>query len=315
LTGFLELLRTGKEKGEGELMGETGGHLFSFDRSKISDQKRLVRGEHLLAARSHLRARDRVHHAKWRVLILAGGSPTGEIKAIRELMPKAHVTAVDKDPVCLEAAIEAGADEIIHCDLTDFHIAPPFIGSKIQRKQVNASLLDCERFDLINIDFCCNALSIPKSFFTLYSRLLTFSGVFLLTFCYGRDVTEYFIDLLKRRDEYNCLSIARMRKAGVPDVTIGRLLHVFYNSQFDSIRSVMLYKGNEMPMCSVLYQGSGKGGLPISFMRIEPGDFELAVAYPSAVNLYDCPQERIDSLRRKFAAIKASLTRSAASGE
>src|SRR4051812_6757393 len=125
---------------------------MKFSEDTVSDQKRLARGEHLLAARGHLRVRDHVHHARWRVMILAGGNPAGEVTAIRELMPKAHITAVDKDPLCLEAAITAGVDEVIQCDLTDY--------SRLGRSVTSApceALTRLPRFDIVNLDLCSSA--------------------------------------------------------------------------------------------------------------------------------------------------------------
>src|ERR1700757_3362033 len=88
----------------------------SMQSEAISDQKRLVRGEHWLRARHFLRARDDVHHAAWRLMIIAGPAPDEEITCIRELMPKAHILAVDIHEANLMAAIDAGADDTIRCD-------------------------------------------------------------------------------------------------------------------------------------------------------------------------------------------------------
>src|SRR5687767_16040219 len=93
---------------------------LKFAATHITDQKRLVRGEQYLLARTILRARDGVHHKKWRILMVAGGSPSGEVTAIRELMPKAFIVAVDNNPQCLAAAIDAGVDDVAQCDLTDW---------------------------------------------------------------------------------------------------------------------------------------------------------------------------------------------------
>src|SRR4051812_22114148 len=91
-----------------------------FSEATISDQKRLARGEQLLVARSCLRFRDEAHNRKWRVMVLAGASPAGEIAAIREVLPTAHITAVDKDHSCVRAAKDAGADETLQVDLTNY---------------------------------------------------------------------------------------------------------------------------------------------------------------------------------------------------
>jgi SAM-dependent methyltransferase len=265
---------------------------LAFDSKTISDQKRLVRGEHYLRARSLLRARDHVHHAKWRILIAAGGAPQGEVTAIRELMPKAHITAVDRDPRCLEAAITAGVDDVVQCDLSEFTgpIAQFSIGPAI-------GIRNLDRFDIICLDLCGGVNPTSKDILKAYRPMVTTGGVFIFTFSYGRDV----IEAIKRAPCREWLV-----KAGASEL-LARRIGYLINVTTSKAMSVMVYRGKEMPMCSLLI-----GGDVNSFVQVEPGDFELAVCYPNAADLYDCPQERIESLRRQFAAIKAALTRKAA---
>jgi uncharacterized protein (DUF2225 family) len=86
----------------------------------------------------------------------------------------------------------------------------------------------------------------------------------------------------------------------------GRILSVFGATELRRLHSVMVYKGREMPMCSMLFQ---RKAVQISAVTVEAGDFEVMAAHPDPALLYDCPQARIESLRRKHAAIKASYTR------
>lgn len=262
-----------------------------FNGKQITDQKRLVRGEHLLFARTRLQARDCVHHRRWRVLMLAGGSPAGEIKAIRELMPLAHITAVDKDGNCLDAAIDAGVDEIVECDLVQWK-----------------SLPFSEKFDLVDLDLCSNINLDTRTIARHAPRLVGNKGVLMFTFSYGRDVlpaindawsweaSRYFDSLIT--DERQC-----------PEGIARRVAFLFSRARWESLRSIAVYRGASMPMCSLLFQLNEYRVGKISFSKVEVGDFEIAAVYPNAANLYDCPQERIESLRRKFAAIKASYTR------
>ena len=281
-----------------------------FSKESITDQKRLVRGEHLLLARRYLRARDEVHHRKWRVLILAGGAPSGEINAIRALMPEAHITAVDRDPLCLEEAISAGVDDVAVCDLEKWAV------------DLELGPLDRGAFDLVNLDLCGLVNQTTRTIWKGVSKLLTPAGIACVTFAYGRDVVEVFVqevECLKRPPAYYVTKgqeerqrriVGMFRDAAIPENIQGRLCYLFTPSEIERLRSILLYRGHEMPMCSVLYvRGVDPSG--ISFQRIAGCDYEIAAVYPESASLYDCPQERIESFRRKFAAIRAVATRSA----
>ena len=282
---------------------------MKFTASTISDQKRLVRGEQWLFVRRILRARDECHSAKWRVLILAGGAPSGEINAIRELMPRAHIVAIDKDTKCLEAAIDAGADNVIECDL--------YACERLQHNHswthvLPKQLRDIEPFDAIHLDFCGQVGSeMKRSTGLIFQKLMTTRGCMALTFSYGRDVVEMFMEsgrsysFAPTYPRVDPITIAL--PDDIPDSVAGRLI---YMGNVRHIRSVMMYRGAAMPMVSVVYHkyaNAYRHG--ISTVKVEPGDFELAVSYPDAVSLYDCPEDRIKSFRREFAAIKAVLTR------
>jgi excisionase family DNA binding protein len=271
-----------------------------FSAKHITDQKRLVRGEQLLCARARLRIRDGVHHAKWRVMILAGGNPAEEIAAIREVMPKAHITAVDRDPRCLDLAIDAGADEVVLCDLNDFTVEQH--GPWSHKKGPAKALLGA-KFDLLVLDLCAGPNRSTRAICRIYlAKLLTAHGVSIVTFSYGRDVIEEI-----EASGVPC-AIAALAKHGASDRVLMRIGYLLTESMTKAVVSVMVYRGNEMPMCSVLLSNSVYRRTA-SFVQVEPGDFELAVTCPDPALLYACPQERIESLRRKHAAIKASYTR------
>lgn len=256
--------------------------------------------------------------------MMSGGAPKGEIAAIRELMPKAHITAVDKNQDCVDAAIDAGADEVFLCDLTDWSRVPE--GRPGNRLRPVQQLVDAGTFDLMNIDLCAGASFETAQIFRCYNKLLTDRGVMIGTFSYGRDVVEAHMAALKKwrtraapvhgsqlgiesqlgveiRRTLQCLEAT-----GMPESVLSRLAYLFWPSELARTRSVMVYRGAEMPMCSFL-RCSGACN-EISFLQVESGDFELAVCYPDSARLYDCPTDRILALRRRFAALKAALTRS-----
>ena len=283
------------------------GRAEKFSGGMISDQKRLVRGEQLLLARSLLRVRDEVHHRNWSVLILAGGNPSGEVHAIRELMPKARIIAVDNNPACLEAAINAGVDDVVECDLADYDRKNTSTGWLV--KTPATAIAKHGPFDLVCLDLCAGANAETREIFRTYEQVVSGGGVMITTFSYGRDVIEVFN---AAKSAMGTDDLAPFVAANVPSAIIGRLACVFTRAMLHRIHSVMTYRGNEMPMCSALLCKSVSKYLRrngLSFITLEPGDFELAVTYPDAANLYDCPRERIETLRRKFAAIKASMTR------
>jgi len=264
----------------------------TFKADLITDQKRLVRGEQLLAARTALRVRDEQHHREWRVLMLPGESPAEEVGAIRGLMPKAFIVAADRVESSLLAAAAVGVDEIVQVDLEAFekrgvHYRPP------------AKIWALGKFDLILMDLCSNVNATMRRLFRIYfEKALTPNGVMVFNFSYGRDVAEVFIALVKRYPETLPL---------IPDTVRGRLLYLF--GGYGAIRSVMTYRGAAMPMCSVLLQrGSWTGG-QYSYVACEPGDFELAVTCPDPAIMYACPAERIEALRRTNGALKAAWTR------
>ena len=280
--------------------------MSTFGEDKISDQKRLVRGEHYLAARGVLRARDEVHNRPWRVLTLAGAAPRGEIGTIRELMPKATIVMVDRDRACLEAAIDAGADDVVQCDLAEFQMVRRRVLSREgnSRRFVHPSLERYVRsFDIVNLDLCGHFGAESRDIVRVNQVLLNLGGVLMVTVSYGRDVIESH---RLARANASAWQVDHLTRLGAPIGLVDRLCYLLNQTQASKLRSVMLYRGASMPMCSLLI--CSNGGQP-SFVQVEAGDYELAVVYPGAAELYDCPQGRIESLRRQFAALKAAHTR------
>lgn len=284
---------------------EEGQKVTAFSEATISDEKRATRGEHYLLARTRLRIRDVIHHAKWRVLIVAGGAPSGEVNAIRELMPLAHITAVDKDESCLDAAIDCGVDEVVLCNLADNEVTAS--GTILP-----APLRDLEKFDIVNIDLCAGANATTKKILINSQQLVAPRGIFLVTFSYGRDVAEVFKEsLTKTMRAHSDLreTLEAIMHIAENDLIAGRLCYLFSHGKLATIRSVILYRGAQMPMCSIMFQ-SAKAYSPPSILKLGRGDFEILVTCPDSTRLYDCPQDRLEAIRRKHAAIKAAYTRS-----
>lgn len=265
--------------------------MSNFKAETVSDQKRLARGQHWLAVRSALRVAHHAHQKPWRILILAGGAPEGEIRAIREVMPKAHITAVDTDAACCEAAAVAGAD-VTHCgDVMD---------------------LAEKEFDAVCLDFCGPVSSAMSQAVRAFFRR---AYVVVVNFCYGRDVKEVAIDALEKaergfKSDTSTENAARILSTGMPRHVAARVYSLL-RSMAPRLRSVIIYAGNEMPMCSCLLTKGGKNAR-LSYVALAEGDFELAVLDTTNVsNLYDCPQERIEALRRREVALRAVQTRRA----
>jgi len=238
---------------------------------------------------------------------MAGGAPSGEIRAIQELMPKSHIVAVDRDATCLDAAIQAGVDDVVQCDVYDW--GPPL--HKLNKFGPNKAISSLGKFDVISLDLCGSVTDQSTELLKKYWQLLTFGGVMLFTFSYGRDVVEVF-----RSVAVGEKILEQAEASGVSDMVVRRVRFLCGASSklWGGLSSVMVYRGQEMPMCSLLFANSSSDE-PCSWVRVESGDFELAVVYPESANLYDCPQERIEGLRRRFAALKAAITRDGRRGE
>jgi hypothetical protein len=223
--------------------------------------------------------------------MLAGGAPEGEIRAIREVMPKAHITAVDTDQSCCDAAKAAGADETYCGDVMD---------------------MSAKEFDAVFLDFCGPASR------EMSQTVLAFCGrahVVGVNFSYGRDVKEVAVEVFEKAERgfksTNSIdTVTRLLNTGMPRHVAARVYYLL-RSMTARVRSVITYAGNEMPMCSCVLAKGGKNQ-KLSYVSLADGDFELAVLDTVNVsNLYDCPQERIEALRRRGVALRAVQTRKA----
>lgn len=260
-----------------------------FAKDTMTDQKRLVRAEHWIAARRILRARDRVHHRDWSLLVVAGPQPAEEITCIRELMPKARITAVDLDPQYVEAAKAAGADDAFVYDLAE-------CGSAIGP------------FDVICLDLTGPADDRLARMIKFYWYNLAKNGAMIVTMCYGRDVVEMYCAEYEKAHRFDGGKVALEQIDGMPQQIKERLFYVLRN-RGRHLRSCLQYRGKQMPMLSCLLQARHQPKWVGTFQRVDDGDYELAVTSEDLGNIYACPRERIDALRRSAIAKKAVQTR------
>jgi hypothetical protein len=283
----------------------------TFSRETISDEKRFVRAEHWIFARQILRARDQAHHRAWRCLILAGPSPGEEISCIKALMPKAYILAADKISENAVAAIDAGADDVVVCDLAGFRQGK-FGRTSFKKPPL---VLGDDPFDAICLDMTCLAGGGLAEVVKVYARSvgrggpLTKNGAFIVNFSYGRDVLEYYSERWRQAKWDEEKLKQRLSDSGMPEQIAQRIFCVL-GRRVGRLRSVLQYSGNAMPMLSCFLVVGGSHEQPsVQYESILPTDFEAAVTAEDIGNIYACPKERIAALRRSQAARKAVQTR------
>lgn len=292
-----------------------------FSDDLTSDQKRLARAEHWGLARKLLRARDVAHHKPWRTMILAGMSPEWEMGCIRELMPKAHITAVDCDVEAVVIARSKGADEAVLCNLNHYVEAPTYNlhPQPALPPELSTLVQQSGGFDAIHLDFCSGANELNRDAVRGTRFAMAPDGVMIVTFSYGRDVLEFFES---RAHKMACLpqhSIQyehwqRLAATKLAPTMCARIEYVLGEKFTKYAKSIIIYQGNQMPMCSVLCFASkekrtrNSGKPPISVLELEKNDLELAVCSPDLAKLYGLPEERIAAIRRSFAAKQAVHT-------
>jgi hypothetical protein len=228
-------------------------------------------------------------------------------------MPKAFIIAVDIDPQCCEAALAAGADEAICTDVFAWQKNSP----PVSRSSLPDAMQALGDLDAINLDLCGGITKNVEQAVTRYSYICR-KGALLLTFSYGRDVCEVY-----EPGEYR----------GIPEPIGGRVRLIAHRAMYQlNLTSVMVYKGHEMPMCSLMwsewrgrdididtdkYNDSDRKKKRIaarpnpSFVKAGNDDLSVACVYPDVAKLYGLPDERVQAFRRHFAALKAVATRRA----
>jgi hypothetical protein len=295
----------------------------SFTNDKITDQKRFARGEHWRCAHMLLQARDKVHHRKWNVMMLSGYAPDGEIQAIKSVMPKASILAVDKEPNAAQQAKLAGANHVICCDLERIVIetinATYATTAKKPCAEIQEFVSSYGKFDAMHLDFCGVACEAMKDIIMTSQTALTTKGALIVTFAYGRDVWPMFREAynkLRSRDgngseRYN-VALDHLIAKGVPEPIVWRLSYLF-GSKIASIQSVIQYMGAGTPMCSCVLLNKTFTKPPraeeISFVKAATEDWEHCVNLPDVEMLYASPEKLLKKVRASAAARKAAATR------
>jgi hypothetical protein len=299
----------------------------AFTEETTSDQKRLARGEQLKHARSLLRARDWKHSGPWRVMMVSGRYPLGEIVAIQELMPHAKILAVDKDREAVRAAADCGVDSI-RIDLSEF----TWYGNGSHTRSAarpHPEILawlgkdgDSQiKFDLIHLDLCGTVMGHAYDIIPVYHNYaLAVRGVMIADTSYGREVREViFADYYRGRrvrrsyyepsegvveDPWDTFSV------DVPEEVRARVEFLFPGHRLPFVRSIITYCGHHQPMLSVL---ASKTPWKRSYVHLGSADLQAAIICEqlNLQRLYDTPEERVMAFRRSFAAIKAVSTRRA----
>lgn len=255
----------------------------AFDPGMVTDAKRLVRGEHYLLASRLVRSRS-ADRSRIRVLMVPGRAAQEEVSAIRAAMPGAHITAVDRDTAALEAAIEAGADDVVEADL-----------GGVERRSWNDPALSRHSFDIVNIDLCCGATTQMRDILRAATSATSNRGVVMGWFSYGRDVVEFYV----AKERGHILNEARVNS--VPEAMRGRIGYLT-DSRL-SVVSALSYRGNQMPMCSVLWQRQ-KWGVRVGWtlLWVEDADLRRACLFGKGDGvdpacLYATPATRIAAWR------------------
>jgi hypothetical protein len=278
-------------------------------KSAISDQKRLVRALHWQRARYYLRIKDAVSQHKWRLLTIAGPSPHEEVNCIRECMPKAHITAVDIVQANVEAAIDAGADEVFLCDIGEFEQIKYQYSKGLLPPKIFRNL----KFDAICLDLTGGANRWLRGVVKIYYRkVLLGQGVMIVTLSYGRDVVEvHDWEWRKAENGYHARTLRWLN-----NIPVGLAKRVFYvlHSKSLHLDSCLSYLGNRMPMLScLLVKRHAPLEQPATYAALEKGDYETALNGENLGDLLACPQQRLIDLRskqtRSQAARKAAGTK------
>lgn len=300
-----------------------------FSADEISDQKRLVRGEHVLLAMNLLRI-EHGHFGPRRILMLAGGEPQEEIKCLRECFRAGcHITCVDTDNQCLERSIDAGADDVLNVDMHSWQRLDTKAQGDLTRNEIAYPVgIGGREYELIDLDFCGGMTEQVRDTVKAYSYLLSNRGIMMVTFSYGRDVVERFI--AEARHDKNFLGklidgLSPLVERGIAESLIGRILFLLRGIRRLTALSALCYRGKQMPMCGLLFQmnsGCKRRLRPAGCIEISTSDYSAATIFPPITmvdpcdldymfaaealpNIYASPQERIELARRKFSAAKA----------
>jgi hypothetical protein len=295
----------------------------------LSDQKRLVRKLHYEHAMRALRARDHAFNKLWHFLTISGPCPAEEIGCIRGFFTQAHITSVDIEQDRVNAAIDAGADDVICCDLSNFQIIhsahnveylpPPQIGTE-------------RKYDVICLDLQGHATVTLRDLIKVYwKKILAPRGVMMVTMSIGHDVVDAYnyewnraheeLKELRNKKYYSphdnaneraIFQLERLYKDDIPEEILKRL-HFALKERSEFLSSVLHYTGNKIPMlsCALIKEPQGIYLSP-RYEKVTKQDFALALATPfDPTKVFGCPQDQIAHARNTMAAYKAVATKRA----
>ncbi len=201
-----------------------------FSPNLVRDAKRVVRGEHWLLVSRLLASRD-VSRRRPIVAVVPGQAAAEEIASVRAAMSGAYIVAIDRDPVAVQAARDAGADEVHEADLSEI-----------------VRIAGDRKFDAVRLDLCTQATPELKSLIALSRRTISPGALLMACFSYGRDVSEFYV--ATARGGF-LLDDPRRDADVLPEGIAGRVRYL--GSKAASAVSILLYRGNAMPMCEVMW--------------------------------------------------------------
>lgn len=167
--------------------------------------------------------------------------------------------------------------------------------------------------DLVNLDMNGIADEQFRRTLDIYSRqLVRARGILMATFSYGRDAAPFYASLAMRGKGFD----PRSRMEFNPDITASLWGRIEFLTPGNSIiESVVVYPGNAMPMCSVLWMSGARArsneaerSERFSFMNVRDVNLSEVVSTPIDVAaLYATPEARVRALRAtRTRALKAA---------
>jgi hypothetical protein len=267
----------------------------------VSDSKRLVRYEYWRHVISLLRKRFPV--GILRIMILAGPLPHEEINLLRSFDTQLHITAIDREPDLAQKAREAGADEVICCDIGDMDGNKFALSPELRGKRFHAVWLDTSHLA---------TNSFQKMVHVCQDQLLSLRGVYVVTIPVSKDydipkrliLPEWKRQLDRRTRAARYLNSTLIVTSNVEEAIAARVFYVLTGLSL-SLTYCVQYQGGygeSFPMMScVMSEWSipESNRLPprFKFHRIDKGDY-MRAAVTSKIT--DCPVERMLEMRREY---------------
>jgi hypothetical protein len=223
--------------------------MTGFNEETTTEAKRHARGHHWELTQKLLRDKDNAHNRAWKIMIVAGPTPEEEIKHIKFLMPRARIMAVDEDMARASRALDAGATVALNINL---NWREQKIGNDGHSYRVPPAIVrEFGQFDAICLDLTGPASNRLRSIVDSYQRIVNARGIYMVTFCYGRDVIESIEGVWSRAVAANNENL-RFLPSNVPEGIRQRVYFILRHRVRD-LRSVVRYNAG-MPMITMLAQ-------------------------------------------------------------